>query len=200
MKPFRSLARSLQRASLGHHGLAALGTLVLLASQSALLNWSYAASNHPVGFAEGQTTFSATKIKGFYAVMQEAGTLDRYWQTQLLDFGLIIAMAVSGIAVGTFAARLNAPQSIFARAARLAALLICGGTIFDSIENLLSFVMLAQPQGFPDWLALPYSTAAVIKFALISAGLIALVLAFAAALVRRFAHRPPKSNRTIGPL
>jgi len=46
-----------------------------------LLDASYAASGHPVDYVTGQTSFSGEIIKGYYATMQDAGSLDVYWQT-----------------------------------------------------------------------------------------------------------------------
>lgn len=186
---FRGVEQRLSELSVRRHGLLAIAAVLLLGVVNVFLDASYAASNHPVAYAEGQTTFSGPEIKGFYAVMEEAGTLDRYWQTQFIDFGFIAMMIVVGVALGHLFARLNRPGSLPARLGRMAALLIPFGAVFDVIENLVSFVLLADPQGFPDWLAIPYSTAAVIKFLLIGLGMLALLGSIIGSIVARFVGR-----------
>lgn len=54
------------------------------------------------------------------------------------------------------------------------------GATFDAIENLISFVMLANPQGFANWIALPYSGFSAAKFALITLGMALLIAALMA--------------------
>jgi len=175
--------------SVRRHGLLVAGSVVVLGVVNAVLNASYAASGHPVSYAEGQTTFSGSEIKGFYAVMEDGGTLGRYWQTQFIDFGFIAMMIVVGGAVGLLLARLGHPGSVAARLGRLAAVVIPLGAAFDVVENLISFVMLADPQGFPEWLAVPYSAAAVVKFGLIGLGMVALIGSLIALLVGRTLRR-----------
>jgi hypothetical protein len=60
----------------------------------------------------------------------------------------------------------------------------------DALENLTSFVMLADPQGFADLLALPYSGFAVVKFALITAGMAAVLISLALTATGRLSGRP----------
>lgn len=139
------------------------------------LDASYAASGHPVDYATGQTTFDAERIKGFYAHMQELGTLDIYLRTQLIDFGFIAMMMAFGLCLGTLVARAGAMGSWGRKLGFLAAILAVTGASFDIFENLVSFVMLADPQDFAGWLALPYSGFAVAKFICLTAAM-ALVL------------------------
>jgi len=167
------------------HAVAAFGSFVYLGIVNAILNANYAASNHPVPYAEGQTTFDGQEIKGFYAVMEAAGTLDRYVVTQLIDFGFILGMILLGVSLGSLLSRLNRAGSLFDRAGRAAAALITVGALFDVVENLISFVLLADSQGFPDWLAVPYSLAAVIKFVCIGLGMAAMPVAAVGAIVNR---------------
>jgi hypothetical protein len=166
------------------HVVAALGSFVFLGIVNSVLNANYAASNHPVSYAEGQTTFDGAEIKGFYAVMEAAGTLDRYWVTQFVDFAFIAAMILLGVSLGSLLSRLNRSGSFFSRAGRAGAVLVTVGALFDVVENLLSFVLLANPQGFANWLAVPYSSAAVIKFICIGLGMALILIAAVGVLVR----------------
>lgn len=138
------------------------------------LDASYAASMHPVDYATGQLAFDARLIEGYYAHMAEAGTLGVYWQTQLIDFGIIAAMMAVALMFGTLAARLGGQGSWGWRLGLAAAGLGIAGASFDVLENLLSFAMLARPEAIPQALALAYSSAAAAKFALLTAAMAAL--------------------------
>ncbi|MGH1356095.1 MAG: hypothetical protein ACRBBS_13560 [Thalassovita sp.] len=155
-----------------------------------LLDASYAASNHPVDYATGQTTFDATRIKEFYAHMQAQGSLDVYVRTQQIDFGFLILLGLSGLLLGTFVARAGRRDSWARRIGCLAALFFIGGALMDASENLVSFVMLNDPQGFAGWLALPYSGFAVVKFALITAGMGAVLISLLTTATGRLFRRP----------
>lgn len=50
------------------------------------LNGLYAASQFPVSFFVGQTTFNAAELKSYYAVLLELGTLDKFIGVQLADY------------------------------------------------------------------------------------------------------------------
>lgn len=139
------------------------------------LDASYAASNHPVDYATGQTAFDGPTIKGYYQTMIDAGTLDIYWQTQLIDFGFILGLFLMGLFAGTLIARFAKAGGWARRVALIAGGSIMFGALCDAIENLISFVMLSNPTDFADWIALPYSTFAVVKFICIAAGMFGLI-------------------------
>jgi len=139
------------------------------------LDKSYTASNHPVDYVTGQTSFTGETIKGYYAHMQEAGTLDVYWTTQLIDFGFIVSLFFLGAFVGSLLARLSLQGSWGHRLGVLAAMLVMSGATFDVVENLISFVMLNDPLNFANWIAVPYSGFAVMKFASIALGMFAII-------------------------
>ena len=67
---------------------AAVATVFSFNWVKARLDASYAASQHPVDYATGQTSFNGETIKGYYAQMLETGTLDIYRMTQLIDLDL----------------------------------------------------------------------------------------------------------------
>jgi len=152
------------RLSRRAHGIAAMAAFVALGASNAVLNRLYEASGHPVDYATGQTSFSASQIKSWYATMEAGGTLDTYVATQLFDYVFILAVFAVGALGATFLARVTG--SARGRGSSLgAAALIGTGAALDAVENLISFVMLANPQGFPDWIAVPSSAFAVAKFA-----------------------------------
>ena len=171
-----------------HFGLA----LLAWGGQQLALSWvngSYERSRHPVDFMTGQTAFDAAAVKGWYAAMIEAGTFDIYFRTQLIDFVFIASMLVFGYVAGTFVARLALPGGWAAKIGMAAAFLIPLGAGFDAIENLISFVMIADPVEFAAWIALPYSGFAVAKFGAIGLGYIALALSLLVNLPERVLRR-----------
>ncbi len=70
------------------------------------------------------------------------------------------------------------------------------GTMFDVIENLISFVMLANPNEFANWIALPYSAVAVAKFACITVGMGLATAALCLALCSLFSCKQPFRQKT----
>lgn len=163
-------------APLAAHGAAAAVTFLGFNWVKGKLDAHYAASNHPVDYFTGQTSFSGETIKGYYGHMIEKGSLDIYWQTQLIDFGFILAIACMGFFVCTLIGRLGRPNSFGRRVAVLAGIAVIFGALCDAIENLLSFVLLTNPTDFPNWIALPYSGFASLKFALITIGMLAVIV------------------------
>lgn len=155
------------------------------------LDASYAASQHPVDYMTGQTSFSGETIKEYYATMGEAGTLDVYVRTQMIDFLFILGFIGIGFFVCTLFARLGRPKSLGRKLGTIAGLAVIAGALSDMIENAWSFVMLANPSDFTDWLAIPYSTFAVLKFGLIALGL-ALIIASLVSTLAGYTLRKPK--------
>ncbi|WP_022703743.1 hypothetical protein [Pseudorhodobacter ferrugineus] len=183
------LKRLLNLPILAHITLA-IGSFVWFQWAKGKLDASYAASMHPVDYMTGQTSFSGEKIKGFYATMVQAGTLDVYVTTQLIDFGFILGFVGIGLFVCTLIARLSQGSSIGQKLGLFAAASFLLGALCDAIENLWSFVMLANPATFADWLALPYSAFAVLKFGFITLGMALVIASLVCALLGRVLKRP----------
>ena len=181
--------RAMQMNGFVHAGavLAAFGAFQWVKGK---LDASYAASNHPVDYATGQTAFSVDVTKSYYAHMEALGTLDIYRTTQLIDFGFIAGMIAFAFFLSTFVGRFADQGSWARKAAVFAGCAAITGAMFDVVENLISFVMLADAEGFSQGVALAYSGAASLKFALITLGmlglLVAIVLTGVQAIKRRF--------------
>ncbi len=154
------------------------------------LDASYAASRHPVDYATGQTSFSGEAVKGWYKIMSDAGTLDIYRQTQLIDFGFIVGMIAIGLFGGLLLARAWRSGSLARKAALFTATVVPVGALFDAAENFISFVMLANPADFANWIALPYSAFASLKFALITMGMGGVLASLIAGATGRLLNRP----------
>lgn len=172
------------------HAGAAIATIFGFNWIGARLDASYAASQHPVDYATGQTAFSGEVIKGYYAHMLELGTLDIYLTTQIIDFGFILAMACMGIFVCTLAARASRGESWGRRVGIVTGLCALAGALCDALENGLSFIMIANPTDFPNWLALPYSAFASAKFALITIAMLCVVISVLLAIFGRLTKKP----------
>ena len=156
------------RLPVAFHVAGTVLTLGAFQAVKAVLDRSYAASRHPVDYATGQLAFDADRIEGYYRVMIEAGTLDIYRTTQLIDFGFIACIMALALFLGTLVARLGREGSWGRKAGVAAALAGIAGATCDAVENLLSFGMLANPSEISQGLATVYSSAAAAKFGLLT--------------------------------
>ena len=59
------------------------------------------------------------------------------------------------------------------------------GALSDAIENGWSFIMLANPTDFANWLAIPYSGFASLKFALITLAMLCLLISAVLTVIGR---------------
>jgi hypothetical protein len=185
-----SLTTRITTSPIWIHVTAAAGSVALFQGVKGALDRSYAESMHPVDYVTGQTSFDAATIKGYYAIMEEAGTLGVYGRTQIIDYGFIVAMCCLGLFVFTLIARLGREGSLGRRIGIWAGLVVLMGAICDAIENGWSFVMLANPTDFANWLALPYSGFASVKFALITLGMLILVISVVTSIAGRLIKKP----------
>ncbi len=129
-----------------------------------VLDASYAASKFPVPYFVQQMAFSAEKMKGWYAYMAQQGTLGQYITTQHIDFVFMLSVLALHMSVLLLISRGFAVQSLGRRVMVVCALLSALAPIADAFENLVSYVMLSDISGFPDYLAYVISTFSVIKF------------------------------------
>lgn len=153
-----------RQASLMTQGAIAALCLAFYAVSSYILENSYIASKFPVPYFEQQTSFDALKMKLWYQFMIDQGTFDVYLQTQFIDFIFIAAVILAGFTVWTLLSSLHHEGIFFHKWGFKFAYALPIAGAFDILENLVSFLMIANPQNFADVLLLPYSTFAVIKF------------------------------------
>ena len=138
--------------------------VVLNVWTTVVLNRAYAASGFPVPYWEAQLSFSHLKIKGWYQALIEKDSIGLYLHAQYVDFLFIASVLVLHVAVLVLVSRML-PNASRARSVMLfAALLSSLAPVLDALENLVSFVMLAQPLSFEPALALIYSALAAGKF------------------------------------
>ncbi len=125
--------------------------------------------------------------------MIENDTLNVFWQTQVIDFAYIIATFVFTLVVMAAIYKTLSFSSRLQDFSWLMVLLMPLNSVFDAMENLVSFLMLSDPTDFADWLIIPYSSFAATKFVLYLIGylwiVIALIIRFT--IGRRVRLSPP---------
>lgn len=164
--------------------LAAITTLVSQFTM-AWLNDMYSLTQFPVSFMEGQTTFNATLLKSYYAVLLEKQTMAKYVQVQVADYLFMMTVFVS-FGLACIAAYRSLPEHHLCKNFAWAMVIIAPQTAtLDAIENAISFVMLRDPQGFANWLVYPYSSFAVAKFFLFTFTAVWVLLAIGLAIYEK---------------
>lgn len=166
--------------------LKGLITLISLAGyfiSSYFLEKNYVLSKFPVPYFEQQTSFDAVKMKAWYASMLNEGTFNIYLNTQFIDFIFITTVILAGYTLWAIIAQLHPMDSLFNKWGEKLAFALPLAGLFDILENLVSFFMIANPANFSDTLVIPYSTFAVLKFGCWTVGLIWLAVSIVALLI-----------------
>jgi hypothetical protein len=146
------------------------------------LNASYISSQFPVPYFEAQLSFDHLKLKAWYATLIAKGTLSTYIQTQHIDFVFIVSVLFLHFFALLFVAKLIPTSSKWHKLALISALLSTIAPMADALENLVSYLMLMNPLDFNSYLALIYSSFAVIKFAFFTFAYVAVVVSLVVAL------------------
>jgi hypothetical protein len=121
------------------------------------LDGLYALSRFPVPYYVGQTTFDAARLKSYYAVLIEQGTLERYVGVQVADYAYMATVLLAFVAL-TIAAYRSFPKGHWLKPFAFVMIFVAAlAPVFDALEN---------PAGFADWLVYPYSAFACAKFAI----------------------------------
>lgn len=150
---------------------------------SDLLTRSYQESLFPVPYFEAQLSFDAQRIKEWYGFLIEHNTLDKYLQTQHIDYLFMLSVLLLHFFALLFVSRLFPSASRWRRGLIICALISSLAPIADGLENLVSYVMLADPLEFSSYLAILYSSFAALKFAMFIFAYTALAVGLLAALI-----------------
>jgi hypothetical protein len=131
-----------------------------------LVQRTFATVQHPTSLFEANLTMNPDEVRGHYAVLEERGTFDNMVRTELVDFVWMAGLALFVFSVTTLVAKLLRTRSPVAsgRLMRWAPWTPLVAA-FDVVENAGSLAMLADPWGFPDWLAYVHAGASVFKLA-----------------------------------
>lgn len=158
MKPF------LEKLSNTQLGLSSLISSALYFGASYILESLYEKSKFSVPYFEAQTSFDATKIKVWYQELIDYGTMDIYYQTQYFDFVFIATVIAMGFFVWMFFGSILSKSSWFYEKRFYMSIFLPLAGLFDILENMVSFFMLANPTNFNDNLVYFYSGCASLKF------------------------------------
>ena len=159
-------------------------SFLLMGFANSILEASYSKSQFPVPFMIGQTAFNGELLKSYFQVLLEKGTIGVFIQTQFIDFLFIFSVILLGFFAWVFIARLHGKGTFFRKAGLWFSFSLPLAGVSDAVENIFSFFLLAAPLTFPNWLAIPYSTIAVIKFAFWTVGLIWLTVSILALILK----------------
>jgi hypothetical protein len=157
-------------------GLFTLAALAFNLWASHILTMSYADSKFPVPYFVAQLSFNPAQLKLWYAALIEQNTLQIYLLTQHIDSLFILSTLLLHSLCLLFISRLFSRVSKGRKIMVICALLSAIAPISDQLENLVSYIMLANPTGFFDGLAYIYSSFAALKFAFF-------IFAYAAAIL-----------------
>lgn len=156
---------------------------------STTLTASYIESRFPVPYYVAQLSFDPEKLKTWYSELQQLGTFDTYVLTQHIDSLFILSvLMLHGFAL-VLLSRLFATNSKGRKIMVACALISAIAPISDQLENLVSYIMLANPANFADGLAYIYSGFAATKFAFFVFAYIVAPLGLIAGLVSRLINR-----------
>lgn len=145
-------------------GFAIVLTFISQAAQYGLREL-YQQTRFPVSFFVGQTTFNAAELKGYFQVLIELGTLDQFINVQIVDYAYMVTVFVSFFALTAAIYRSLGDNTSMKNIAQAMLVIAPLAAVFDALENAVSFILLANPLDFDDWLVYPYSSFAVLKFA-----------------------------------
>jgi hypothetical protein len=179
---FKAIFRFQGRFSTVQWALIALSAFLFNLLATRELNAAYAASGFPVPYWQAQLSFDHLKLKGWYATLIEQESLGQYLHAQHVDFVFIVSVLLLHASALIVVARLHPTGSKSGEIMIWAALLAVLAPIFDSLENLVSFVMLADPYSFDPALALIYSSLSAAKFAMFTFAYLAAPIGLAWAL------------------
>ncbi|PUA26679.1 MAG: hypothetical protein B0W54_23355 [Cellvibrio sp. 79] len=129
------------------------------------LTASYIESRFPVPYYVAQLSFNPEQLKAWYSTLQTLGTFDVYVLTQHIDSLFILSTLLLHCFALVLISRLFSANSKGRKIMVVCALISAIAPISDQLENLVSYVMLADPENFANGLAYIYSSFAATKFA-----------------------------------
>lgn len=144
----------------------AIALVIIRQATQMWLDGLYIESLFPVPFYVGQTTFNAEELKSYYAVLISKDTLGKYFWVQIADFLFMLTVFASFFALMTAVYRSLPKVEWLKSLAWIMIFVAPTAALFDAAENFISFFFIANPTDFANWLVYPYSSFAVIKFAI----------------------------------
>lgn len=135
----------------------------------------YENTGYPVPLLEGQTRFSPELLRSDFSFLIKNNTLEDYILIQYLDVGIMLSTAVFFTMLALYiSTKLKLPH--WKKLIIVFSSLFPVSSLFDLIENTFLLSMVYNPEHFPDWLAVSYSSSAVLKLLSFLIGVLSLVL------------------------
>lgn len=122
----------------------------------------YENTGYPAPLLEGQTRFNAQLLRSDFLVLTNNNTIEDYIIIQYLDLGIMISTAIFFTTLAFFIFR-QLKSAKWKRNGFLLSAFFPFSSLFDLIENSFLLAMVYNPVNFPDWLAIFYSSSAVLK-------------------------------------
>ncbi|MDH5766091.1 MAG: hypothetical protein OEZ38_08745 [Gammaproteobacteria bacterium] len=135
----------------------------------------YENTGYPVPLIEGQTRFSAELLRSDFSVLIANNTLADYILIQYLDVGIMLSTAVFFTMLSLFISRKIRVEKWKVMLIYFS-LFFPASSVFDLAENIFLLNMAYNPETFSDWLAISYSSAAVLKLASFFIGVLSLIV------------------------
>ena len=129
-----------------------------------LVQIAFFISNYPVFFVESQLSFSGETIKGHFAQMDE-WELTLYAFAQIVDFFFMLAYGSFFFSIALTISRKFVETSRMRSVGNFGVIIAILAPICDAIENIFIFLMLLNPNGFPNAFAIAHSVFSSFKFA-----------------------------------
>lgn len=156
---------------------------------SNILTESYIESKFPVPYYVAQLSFNPEQLKTWYSFLVDQGTLNKYIQTQHIDSLFILSTLFLHSLALVLISRLFVENSQARKIMVVCALISSIAPVSDQLENLVSYIMLANPKDFLNILAYIYSSFAATKFAFFVFAYAAVSVGLIAGLISKIMHR-----------
>lgn len=126
-----------------------------------LMMYFFLISGFPVDFTTSQLSFSGQKLKAWYSITPDLGT---YRIAQILDYGFMASYGTLAFSLALLISRKYDEASKWAKSGVFIALIGILSAVLDAFENAIILITLANPQGFPDGIAVLHSFFALFKY------------------------------------
>ncbi|MBD3194997.1 MAG: hypothetical protein GF317_08085 [Candidatus Lokiarchaeota archaeon] len=134
--------------------------LVLLFIIYPFMMYYYTVSQYPVSFFESQLSFNGELLKSHYSITN----IDLYRIAQSLDYGFMVSYGILLFCISLIVARNFEENTLWSKLGFLMPVLGVFAPLLDAAENLFILLMLTDPLGFPNILALLHSFCALFKY------------------------------------
>ena len=150
-------------------------------------------NEYPVGFIESQLSFSGDAIKNHYAQM-DADSIALYKIGNLLDYIYMVGyglMLFTGVVIFL---RVYSKDSFGDKVGHILAIGGIIAPVCDAIENGFILLMIANPTGFPNIIAILHSVFAAVKYSLIVSSWLFMLISLIVWISRNITNKKPKTD------